>query len=150
MKIRKATTEDLPVLLELEQGIIDSERPYDPYIRDDDVIYYDIHKLITGSDSIVAVVETDDRIVGCGYAQVRNSKACLTHDQHCYLGFIYLLPEYRGKSIGQEILSFLKSWGVEKGLQHFQLGVYSDIRGALRAYEKIGFKSISVVMELVV
>lgn len=150
MNIREATNDDLPVLLELEQGIIKSERPYDPYIKKQGVIYYDLAGLISGSDSVVVVLEVDGQVVGCGYAQLRDSKPYLTHGKHCYLEFIYLLPEYRGKSLGHEILNFLKSWGIEKGMRRFQLGVYADNRGAIRAYEKVGFKAVSVMMELVV
>lgn len=134
----------------MEQNIIDSERPYDAYIRENEVTYYDIPALITDEDTFVAVLETDDQIVGCGYAQIRNSKACLCHDKHCYLGFIYLHSEHRGKALGQKIVESLKEWGLNKGMKHFQLGVYSENTGAIRAYEKAGFKQVSVMMELVV
>ena len=150
MNLRKANIDDLPSLLKMEQSIIDSERPYDAYIKDKDVSYYDLPELISSDDSLVVVLESSEGAVGCGYAQIRDSKPCHLHDQHCYLGFIYLESEYRGKGLGQKILSALKEWGIAKGMQHFQLGVYSDNAGAIRAYEKAGFKQVSVMMELVI
>ncbi len=51
LNYRKATTEDLSRLLELEQKIIDSERPYDPTIKEKGVVYYDLKGLISGFDS---------------------------------------------------------------------------------------------------
>ena len=150
MKLREATIDDLPCLLELEQGIIESERPYDPFIKEKDVSYYDIPKLLSDSESIVMLMESNDGIVGCGYAQIRESKIYVTHDKHCYLGFIYLQAQYRGQALGQRILDALKEWGVDRGVRHIQLGVYSDNIGAIRAYEKAGFKKVSVMMELVV
>lgn len=149
-EIREASMEDLPSLLALEQGIVDAERPYDPYIKEKNVSYYDIPALITGSDSHLLVVEIDGEIVGSGYAQIRASKACFTHDHHCYLGFIYLSPAHRGKALGKKIIDALKEWGIGRGAQHIHLNVYTDNESAIRAYEKAGFKKVSVLMELVV
>ena len=150
MNIREATLDDLSGLLKLEQGIIDSERPYDNFIKEDDVSYYDIPKLISDADSYMVVLESDRKIVGSGYAQIRQSKACFTHKNHCYLGFIYLDSEYRGAGLGQQILEALKEWGLKKGMKHFHLDVYSKNVAAIRAYEKSGFNKVSVMMELVV
>lgn len=150
MNIREATLDDLPTLIRLEQGIIDSERPYHEFIKEADVSYYDIPNLITDSNSYIIVTESDGKIVGCGYAQIRQSKSCYTHDSHCYLGFVYLESELRGKGLGREILETLKEWGTKKDMRHFQLEVYSENASAIRAYEKAGFKKVSVLMELVV
>lgn len=150
MNIRVATLEDVPSLLALEQNIIDSERPYDPYLREDNVTYYDIPGLISDSDSCLVVVESDSVIAGSGYAQIRVSRSCHSHQKHCYLGFIYLEPDYRGKSVGKLILDRLKEWGTGRNMQHFHLNVYSENKSAIRAYEKAGFTKVSVLMELVV
>lgn len=150
MNIREATLEDLSSLLTLEQNIIDSERPYDPFIREDNVTYYDIPELISNSDSYLAVVESNDVIVGSGYAQIRESKTYHTHESHCYLGFIYLEPDYRGKSVGRLIVENLKEWGIGRGMRHFHLNVYSENDSAIRAYEKAGFTKVSIKMEYVV
>lgn len=144
---RVASIADLPRLLVLEQRIIESERPYDPDIRESEVSYYDIGYLISDNNSYLLVVETNGEIIGSGYAQVRQSKSSHTHDVHCYLGFIYLDKEFRGKSLGNKILDNLKEWGVKQGIRHFQLDVYSENRAAIRAYEKAGFSKVSVKME---
>jgi len=148
MPIREATLQDLPSLLRLEQNIIDSERPYYPFLKPDNVSYYDIPLLISDSNSYLVVVDSGSEIIGCGYAQIRVSKSCLTHDQHCYLGFIYLEPSYRGNSLGREIIEALKGWGMGKGVEYFRLEVYSKNESAIRAYEKAGFNNVSVLMEL--
>ena len=96
------------------------------------------------------MVELGGEIIGSGYAQIRSSKACHVHENHCYLGFIYLEPEQRGKAVGRAILDALKAWGVSKGMSHFQLNVYSENKSAIRAYEKAGFEKVSVLMELII
>jgi len=148
LKFREATKKDLTRLLELEQNIIDSERPYDKFIKEQ-ATYYDLTSLMSESDSIVLVAETDKKVVGCGYAQIRASRQCHTHDKHCYLGFIYLEPAYRGMSLGSGIIDTLKDWGLKQGMRHFRLDVYAQNEAAIRAYEKSGFKSITVHMELI-
>lgn len=134
----------------MEQGIVDSERPYDNYLKEEGVVYYDIPALIANSDSCLVVVEVSGEIAGCGYAQIRQSRPCHTHDYHCYLGFIYLEPKYRGKAMGRQIIDALKDWGISKGKKHFKLNVYAENAGAIRAYKKSGFNEVTVLMELVV
>ena len=148
MNLREASINDLSKLLELEQKIIDSERPYHLFIKENDVTYYDLQNLISDANSYLVVMESGDEIIGSGYAQIRASKSCYTHDKHCYLGFIYLEPEYRGQSLGSKILDSLKEWGTNQGMKHFQLEVYSQNESAIRAYEKAGFNKVSVKMEL--
>jgi len=148
--IREASAEDISSLLRLEQQIIDSERPYDQFLKEVDVSYYDIPNLISDSGSHVIVLESDSEVIGSGYAQIRQSKQCHTHEKHCYLGFIYLEPTYRGQALGKTIIDTLKEWGIKKGMQHFHLNVYSENESAIRAYEKAGFNKVSVMMEFIV
>ena len=42
IKIRRATLNDLGMLMGLEQSIINSERPFDPTLKEEHTHYYDI------------------------------------------------------------------------------------------------------------
>lgn len=149
IRLREALTEDIPRLLELEQEIIEAERPYDKGIKQDNVTYYDLENLISNDNSYLVVVESNREIIGSGYAQIRASKSCFTHNHHCYLGFIFVDSAYRGKALGQKVVNTLKSWGQDKGVNHFHLDVYAKNESAIRAYEKAGFSRLSVKMELI-
>lgn len=149
-KFREATTDDIPGLLQFEQGIIAAERPYYQFLRKENVTYYNFPELIADSDSYLIVVEFENRIVGSGYAQQRSSRPCFEHNNHCYLGFIYLERELRGKGLGARVIEELKEWGLSRGLSHFQLNVYAENKSAIRAYEKAGFSKVTALMELVV
>jgi len=46
ISLRKATNTDIVALRQLEQELIEFERPFDPFIRDADVIYYDLDSLV--------------------------------------------------------------------------------------------------------
>jgi len=146
--IRAAVQIDLPILKEFEQGIIATERPLNDSLKSEDICYYDIGALIDGENSSVMVAEDKGVIVGSGYARIRESKAHLSHDFHCYLGFMYVAPSHRGRGVNQLVIQQLIKWGKLKGMQDFYLEAYSDNNSALKAYEKLGFKASLVEMKL--
>lgn len=145
---RKATIDDLSRLIALEQLLIDSERPYYQFIKTGSITYYDMEELITDTDTNLMVAVFDAQIIGSGYAQVRPARVFHTHDELCYLGFIYVDPEHRGRGVGRGIVDELLDWGKKQGLKHFQLDVYSVNESAVRLYEKAGFNKVTVKMEL--
>jgi len=147
---REATARDLPALQLLEQKLIDSERPYDAFLKDRDAAYYDIRHLIADPDTFLLVVDSGGEIAGSGYGQIRVSDCFHQHDSHCYLGFIYVEPEFRGSGVAGRIVGKLKDWSISRNVRHFRLNVYSANEAAIRAYERAGFSKITVKMEVAV
>ncbi|WP_445385586.1 GNAT family N-acetyltransferase [Robiginitalea sp. IMCC44478] len=139
IKIRPATLSDLPALREMEQGIIRDERPYDPTIRQDPVHYYDLPALIADPDCYFLVAEANQKLVSTGYVQKKTPRHYLDHEFYAYLGFMYTVPEQRGKGINGLLISDLKKWAREHGLKEFRLTVYENNLPAIRAYQKVGF-----------
>ena len=146
--IRIAVEADLPILKEFEQGIIATERAFNDYLKSEYICYYDIWALIDGENSSVMVAEDNGVIVGSGSARIRESKAHLVHDFHAYLGFMYVAPTHRGQGINQLIIQSLISWGKAQGMEDFYLEAYPDNNSALKAYEKLGFKTSLIEMKL--
>jgi len=87
----------------------------------------------------VIVAELNGEVIGSGYARITQSKDYLKHDRHCYLGFMYVKPEYRGKGVNNLVLQALKQWAKSQGINELRLEVYNDNQPAIRAYEKAGF-----------
>ena len=73
------------------------------------------------------------------YARIDKSKPFLKHSHHAYLGFMYVVPEYRGQGINKRIINALKNWAAIQNITEFSLEVYYDNISAIKAYEKIGF-----------
>jgi GNAT superfamily N-acetyltransferase len=139
--IRPAVLADLDVLLKFEQAMIEAERPFDSGIRTGtDVRYYDLEALIASDDAEVIVAEIDSEIIACGYARIESSKAYLKHRQHSYLGFMYVVPEHRGKGVNKKVLEVLEAWSDSKGIYELRLEVYVENAAAIRAYEKSGYR----------
>jgi ribosomal protein S18 acetylase RimI-like enzyme len=146
IQIRKATQDDLPTLLQFEQGIIAAERPFDVTLKQSGATYYDLHRMLTENDVHLVVAELDDEVVGCGYARIETSKPYLQHSQHAYLGFMYVQPQHRGKGINRYILNSLQDWAVSRNVTEFRLEVYVHNEAAIKAYEKAGFQKHMIEM----
>jgi GNAT superfamily N-acetyltransferase len=139
IRIREATLNDLDVLLTFEQGIIAAERPFDPTIKEGEVHYYDIAAMIYEPHISVVVAEADGKVIGSGYARIEDAKPFLKHTQHAYLGFMYVVPEFRGKGVNSLIVGNLAEWARRQGIREMILEVYHQNGPAVRAYEKAGF-----------
>ncbi|MCD0471853.1 GNAT family N-acetyltransferase [Flavobacterium sp. JAS] len=143
---RPATSTDLPQLNEFLQFLVEAERPFDPTLKDGKIFYYDIQELILDKDTEILVIEDNNEIIGCGYAQIRSAKAYQHHELFGYLGFMYVKPEFRGRGINNLLLNDLKKWILSKGITEVRLEVYSYNEAAIRAYEKAGFNKIMTAM----
>jgi len=148
VKIRKAIKKDLEVLLTYEQEVINAERPFDPTIRKGKVNYYNLLELIESNSAIVLVACYGDKIVATGYAKEKRARPYLNHITYSYLGFMYTDTAFRGQGINGRVIDVLKKWSVSKGLNEMRLTVYNDNDPAIRAYEKVGFKSHIIEMRL--
>lgn len=148
INIRTATLADLDTLLEFEQGIIKTERPFDPTLKDGHINYYDIAAMIKTPYIEVVVAELGSEIIGSGYARIEDSKVYLKHPKHAYLGFMYVKPEHRGKGVNKKVIAALQHWSIVRGITEFRLDVYNDNLPAVKAYEKIGFSKHLIEMRM--
>jgi len=145
---RSAALSDLETLLEFEQGIIAAERPYDPTLRNGQISYYDLSELIVSDRAEVIVIEHRGNLVASGYATIKNARHYLDHEEYSYLGFMYTHPDFRGRGLNRMVVAALRKWSENKGLTEIRLTVYDDNIGAIKAYEKVGFKKHIIEMRL--
>jgi GNAT superfamily N-acetyltransferase len=146
--VRSATFNDLDTLYRFEQGIITTERPWDPTLKDGHIHYYDLRAMITAPHIELAVAELDGKLIGSGYARLEDSKIYLKHQKHAYLGFMYVEPEHRGKGVNRRVIEHLKSWAKLQGMTELRLDVYNDNQAAIKAYQKFGFTKLLIEMRM--
>lgn len=144
--VRRASMADLEALLIFEQGVIKAERPFDVTLKADPVRYYNLEEMISAPHIELAVAELDKQVLASGYVRIEKSKPYLQHAEHGYLGFMYVVPEHRGKSVNKKIIEFLKDWAKTQNITELRLDVYIDNVSAVNAYKKIGF--ISHLLEM--
>lgn len=137
--VRTAESTDLKKLLEFEQGVIDTERPFDVTLKREPTCYYDMAAMLAAPHIRVVVAEMDGELIGSGYARIEDSKPYLSHDRHSYMGFMFTVAEHRGKGVNQKIIESLEQWSLSQGVAEMRLEVYVENASAIRAYEKIGY-----------
>ncbi|MFD0767223.1 GNAT family N-acetyltransferase [Mucilaginibacter lutimaris] len=145
---RPATMADMDILRQFEQGVINAERPFDPTLKDGHINYYDLNEFITSPHIHLVVAELNGEVIGSGYARIETSKIYLKHQQHAYLGFMYVLPQHRGKGVNKVVIGALQEWSVRQGVTEFRLEVYFNNVPAIKAYEKVGFNSHMIEMRM--
>jgi RimJ/RimL family protein N-acetyltransferase len=138
----------LEILLRFEQNIINTERLFDPTIKDREIHYYNIAQMIMAKNIEVVVAESDGEIIGSGYLRIENSKIYLKHQKYAYLGFMYVEPGYRGKGVNQKIVEALKNWSITQKVIELRLEIYNDNLRAIKAYEKTGFAKHMIEMRI--
>lgn len=148
MHLRIATQHDLNDLLQFEQAVVEAERPFNKHIKENNATYYDLPSLISETYSQLLVLEDNTQIIATGYIQIRESKNSLSHQKHGYLGFMYVLPDYRGRGFNRLVMDALIDWGKAQGISVFYLDVYAENQAAINAYQKLGFEPSLVEMKL--
>ncbi|MCT4124460.1 GNAT family N-acetyltransferase [Elizabethkingia anophelis] len=145
--LRYATKEDLPVLLEFEQGVVTAERPYNPTLIEGEIHYYELNSLINSENAALIVAESDNEIIASGYALIRNvEKDYYKFSRYAYLGFMYVKPDHRGKGVNKLILDELTNWSRDQGVSEIRLEVYANNESAVKGYEKTDFEPLLLLM----
>lgn len=146
--IRQAKFTDTKSLRAFEQGVVQAELPFNSTLNKEGVEYYDIDQLIMSPESEILVAVSNNQLIGSGYARIEKAKPYFKHSHHGYLGFMYVLPEFRRQGVNKMIFDALKNWCKSKGVFELRLDVYSQNAGAIRAYEKVGFEPLMIEMRM--
>lgn len=146
--LRQAVPADLPTLLTFEQNIIAAERPFDTTLQEGYISYYDLEKMLHADDAFIVVAVFNNTLIASGYAQIKNSDVFLKHKRHAYLGFMYVVPEHRGKGVSKKIIKSLIAWCRQHDITELRLDVYDKNTTAIKAYEKAGFTKHLVEMRM--
>lgn len=124
MLIRQATGSDLNAILEIERLSFEKQWDYD--------------KFKTALNDIFLVFE-EKEIVGF------LSACCSALGDSAVIMKIAVHPDHRGRGIATRLIEAARDELKEKGIREVELHVDIVKRGAIRLYEKLGFKIRKVV-----
>ncbi len=148
--LRPARIEDLPTLYEFEQGIVNTERAFDPTLKSGLINYYDLKEYVECENIEVIVAEVDGELAASGYVKIKQAQRYLSFEQYAYVGFMYVKPQHRRKGISHMIIKELVAWAKSRGLIEIRLDVYEQNDGAVAAYENIGFSKHLIEMRMAI
>jgi len=95
-----------------------------------------VHMLLAGGGVQMLAVNAKNDVVGwCDI--VRDQREGYTHRGTMGMG---LLPDYRGRGLGEKLLRATIDAAVKMGIERVELEVYPSNQRAIRLYEKLGFR----------
>lgn len=152
MRIRPATQDDLPAILPLFQDLDAKHRRSSKDIRDEikperyELLFNSTFK--ENSDLILSVVEKEQEVIGFALAKITQvQKNFILKDS--LIGevlYVAVSERYKRGGIGRELMKDMEQRLIEKGVEKFQLRVFSfndetfpekaDYRPKYTVYEK--------------
>ena len=80
--------------------------------------------------------EADQVIGGVGIAEFNGMEGCAEMQK------LYLNDSAKGKGYSIEMVSIAENWARDAGYQQLYLETHSNLKVAIKLYEKLGFKQI--------
>jgi ribosomal protein S18 acetylase RimI-like enzyme len=149
MQIRTATPEDLKDIQELNKKVMVNNPKFD-----DDLIpdYFDTPKgeeyvrdALIAKDSCFYIAEEGDQMIG--YVNGRAIDVPYRKSKYFEMENLGVIPEYKGKGIGRQLMEKLFEYAKEHGYDRMYLNCYARNEEAIAFYKRNGFDYIDVCME---
>ena len=113
----------------------DFNTEYDDYTPGPEAMAKRIGELLASGDVTVLIGgEGPD-----GLAVLRFRPSLWSETLDCYLEELYVVPDRRGRGLGQALMEAAMETAREKGAAHMDLGTAEADTSALGLYEKLGF-----------
>jgi ribosomal protein S18 acetylase RimI-like enzyme len=127
MKIREATTEDIPALVELWKEFMDFHRSRDSYFSRTPDGHERWAKFATGNidkdDWLFIVAEIDGTIGGYCMATILDNPPVIPTRQYGYIQDIVVTSGNRRSGIGTALFKHAEHWLLSKGMDRIELDV---------------------------
>jgi predicted GNAT family acetyltransferase len=137
LHLREARSADLDALVEAARASLREEGRPDPFHGDPGGFRHWVRARLPRA----LVVEHERRIVFVGYADVRRSEGWL-------LQGVYTWPDWRRRGLATAGVLALCRAAFELEAEHVQLSVVDGNEGAVRLYERLGFRSFALLRTL--
>lgn len=125
--IRKATSEDIPALLEMEERCFVDRA----YSREQIQWFLDSPKAVT------FLSLRDEGVVGSVMLSMRGRRGKIVS--------VGVLPEWRGKGVGKELLHKAEEWFGNSGIRELELEVGVNNREAATLYMSLGYRTTKIL-----
>lgn len=94
-------------------------------------------------DTIVAVTEDADEVVGFVMLTRGTTELCIEHVSNCIeLQRLYVDTKHHGRGLGGRLGRAAEDLAREQGFENIWLGVWEENHKAQRVYEKLGFQVV--------
>ena len=138
--LRSATDADVPVILELIQGLAEYERLSDACVATEDRLRATLFGAAPKAEVILA--EASDGAV-VGFALFCGNYSTFLAQPGIWLEDLFVRPAYRGAGIGKALLAHLARLAVERDCGRVEWAVLDWNTPSIGFYESLGARSLS-------
>ncbi|MBT9142915.1 MAG: Spermidine/spermine N(1)-acetyltransferase [Syntrophomonadaceae bacterium] len=154
IQIRMAKEEDIEQILSIAKQVnkmIQQHRSeFFGKLREFRRTPYFYSQAIRAKDSIIFVAEEKKGdVVGYVYATIERKQDDLITIPCVSVNEIAVKTKYQGSGVGKFLMDYVHEWTHKNGIHVIQLAVWEFNKGALKLYEKMGYKTIMRKMEKV-
>lgn len=151
--IRKATSEDVTELAKINNYLFYlSKDQFDPTFdsnwQEGEGIKNYLSKIINSEDSILYVVEEDNKLVGYIAGEVTQPDEYRVQFKQADLLVLMILPEYQKRGLARELWKRFIEWCKERRIKNITACVFSKNTNAIKFYKKLGFRDYDLRLEI--
>ena len=150
VEIRPATSEDIPALATLEQELVRTDAPGDPYLvrtKTQQELEQHYHEVLARDWGLCLVATHDGQVVGYLTGSTKDSpdwRPVNATEIHA----LYLKEAFRGHGIGTGLVDSFVRWSIDRGAEVVEVGAFASNPRALQFYERSGFRPTLIHFEL--
>jgi ribosomal protein S18 acetylase RimI-like enzyme len=89
-----------------------------------------------------------EKVVGMSFAEIRGRGQGVGETPYGYISSVIVDEDYRGQGVGELLVQSAVMYLGRRGVSSVRINVRKDAAGAIKLYERIGFKEKFRVMEL--
>lgn len=134
IQIRRATPDDVPMILSLIRELATYERLLDAFVGTEDAL----REHLFGERRYAEVLIAEDDDGAAGFALFFHNYSTFLTKPGLYLEDLFVLPERRGNGIGKALLRSLAQIAVERGCGRLEWSVLDWNESAIGFYQRLG------------
>jgi GNAT superfamily N-acetyltransferase len=143
VKVRQATSEDVPALVALFQELDRMQadwRVFTPRPGFYDEVGAKYAEAINDADAVVLVAEDDEgEVVGMAYGEARTPSR-FSDERALELSGVVVRAGYRGRGVGRELVAEAARFARDRAVSWVELKTFAPNRGAMAFWEDMGFE----------
>ena len=137
--LRSATADDIPAVLDCIRGLAEYEKLPHEVVATEDIL----RETLFGPRPAAEVVLAEDAGEVAGFALFFHNFSTFLGRPGLYLEDLYVLPRFRGRGLGKQLLAHLARLAVERGCGRFEWAVLDWNVDAIGFYEAMGAVAMS-------
>ena len=133
-RIEPATIDDTPLVLKFIRGLAEYEKLEDACVATED----GLRKTMFGANPMAEAVIGYSGDQAVGFALFFHTFSTFLGAPSLYLEDLFVLPEWRGKGLGRQLLSYLASLAADRGCQRLEWAVLDWNEPSIGFYKGLG------------